>query len=160
MLMPLKTGKKCFISPLASLRGNIETGDECSIFDFASIRSESELISIDSFSNVQDNVSMHVDEGYPIRIGKYVSIGHNAVIHGATIEDDCIIGMGAVVMNGARIGSGSIVAAGAVVLQNSVIPELSLVMGVPGKIRKNSPEFRTIAHLNALEYLKIKEIYM
>ena len=128
MIMHLKTGKNCYISPLASLRGNIELGDECSIFDFASIRTESELIRIDSFSNVQDNVSMHVDEHYPIKIGKYVSIGHNAVVHGATIGDDCIIGMGAVVMNGSRICSGSIVAAGAVVLQNKVIPEGSLVL--------------------------------
>ncbi len=160
MIMPLKTGKNCYISHLASLRGNIELGDECSIFDFASIRTESELISIDSFSNVQDNVSMHVDEQYPIKIGKYVSIGHNAVVHGATIEDDCIIGMGAIVMNGARICSGSVVAAGAVVLQNSVIPEGSLVLGVPGKIGKNSPEFRAMAHLNALEYLKLKERYI
>ena len=160
MIMLLKKGKNCYISPLASLRGNIELGDECSIFDFASIRTESELISIGSFSNVQDNVSMHVDEGYPIKIGKYVSIGHNAVVHGATIDDDCIIGMGAVVMNGAKICSGSVIAAGAVVLQNTVIPEESLVLGVPGKIRKNDAEFRIMAHLNAIEYLKLKERYM
>ncbi|MCL4350396.1 MAG: gamma carbonic anhydrase family protein [Candidatus Thermoplasmatota archaeon] len=157
--MSLTTGIKCYISPLSSIRGNVQLGEECSIFDFASIRAEFDEIFIDSYSNIQDNVSLHVDEGFPIKIGKYVSVGHNAVVHGATIQDDCIIGMGAILMNGSRIGEGSIIAAGAVVLQNAEIPAYSMVSGVPGKVRKTDPLYKQMGHANALEYLKIKEIY-
>lgn len=83
---------------------------------------------------------MHVDPGFPASVGANVSVGHNAVLHGCTIEDDCLIGMGAVVLNGARIGRGSLVAAGAVVAQGVEVPPGSLVAGVPGKVRRELSE--------------------
>ena len=90
-------------------------------------------------SNLQDNVSAHVDTGYPLTVGAGVSVGHNAVLHGCTIEDDVLIGMSATVMNGARVGAGSLVAAGALITQGTVIPPRSLVAGVPAKVRRELP---------------------
>jgi carbonic anhydrase/acetyltransferase-like protein (isoleucine patch superfamily) len=87
-------------------------------------------------SNIQDNVSGHSDPGSPLRVGRNVSVGHNAVIHGCTIDDDCLIGMGAIVMNDAVVGAGSLVAAGALVLEGQHIPAGSLVAGVPAKVRR------------------------
>jgi carbonic anhydrase/acetyltransferase-like protein (isoleucine patch superfamily) len=87
-------------------------------------------------SNLQDNVVVHTDFGFPARIGSGVSVGHAAVVHGCTVEDDCLIGMNATVLNGATIGSGSLVAAGSVVLEGTQIPPRSLVAGVPGKVRR------------------------
>jgi carbonic anhydrase/acetyltransferase-like protein (isoleucine patch superfamily) len=85
-------------------------------------------------SNVQDGTIVHVDEGKPARIGARVGIGHRAIIHGCTIEDDCLIGMGSILLNDVVVGTGSVVAAGAVVREGMVIPPGSLVMGVPGKV--------------------------
>ena len=87
-------------------------------------------------SNLQDNVVVHVDQGVSTRIGAGVSVGHGAVVHGCTIEDDCLIGMNATVLNGAVVGRESLVAAGALVLEGTVIPPRSLVAGVPAKVRR------------------------
>ena len=95
-----------------------------------------DAIIIGARSNLQDNVTVHGDPGAPVWIGTGVSIGHGAVIHGCTIEDDCLIGMHATVLNRALVGAGSVIAAGAVVLEDAVIPPHSLVAGVPGKVRR------------------------
>ena len=91
-------------------------------------------------SNLQDNAVVHTDHGFPALIGAGVSVGHAAVVHGCTVEDDCLIGMNATVLNGARIGTGSLIAAGTVVLEGTVIPPRSLVAGVPGKVRRELTE--------------------
>lgn len=104
------------------------------------MRAEVDSIAIGRNSNVQDSAMLHADYDCPITIGERVSVGHNAIVHGATIEDDAIVGMHATVMNGAVVGRGSIIAAGALVVENTVIPERSLVVGVPGKIKRTFTE--------------------
>jgi len=100
------------------------------------LRADFEPIVLGEGSNLQDGVVVHTDPAHPTTIGAGVSVGHRAVLHGCTVEDDCLIGMGSVVLNGARIGAGSLVAAGAVVPEGVVVPPRSLVAGVPGKVRR------------------------
>jgi carbonic anhydrase/acetyltransferase-like protein (isoleucine patch superfamily) len=112
-------------------------------------------------SNLQDNVVVHGDPGAPARIGSGVSVGHGAVVHGCTIEDDCLIGMGATVLNRAVIGSGSLVAAGAVVLEDTVVPPGSLVAGVPAKVRRElTEEERAGIRRNADTYVTLSRTYL
>jgi carbonic anhydrase/acetyltransferase-like protein (isoleucine patch superfamily) len=125
-----------WVAPNATVIGPVTVGAKASVWYGAVLRAEFEPIEIGDGSNLQDNVTVHVDPGFPASIGAGVSVGHNAVLHGCTIEDGCLIGMGAVVLNGARIGAGSLVAAGAVVGQGVVIPPGSLVAGVPGKVKR------------------------
>ncbi len=125
-----------FTAPTASLIGEVVLGPFASVFYGAVVRADTAAIRIGEGTNLQDNVVVHADPGYPAHIGDRVSVGHAAVVHGCTIEDDCLIGMGATVLNGAVIGSGSLVAAGAVVLEGTVVPPRSLVAGVPGKVRR------------------------
>ena len=125
-----------FVAGNATLIGRVTLGKDSSVFYGAVLRGDTDSISIGDGSNVQDNVSMHTDAGIQLVVGKGVSIGHNAVVHGCVIEDDCLIGMGAVVLNRAIIGTGSLVAAGAVVLEDTMVPAGSLVAGVPAKVRR------------------------
>lgn len=125
-----------WVAPTACLIGQVRLAAGVGIWYSATLRAEAELIDIGAGSNVQDGVTVHVDPGFPARIGAGVSVGHNAVLHGCTVEDGALIGMGAIVLNGAVIGAGSLVAAGALVPQGIVIPPRSLVAGVPGKVRR------------------------
>jgi carbonic anhydrase/acetyltransferase-like protein (isoleucine patch superfamily) len=125
-----------FIAPTATLIGAVTVGPGSSVFYGAVVRADTDSITIGAGSNVQDNVSIHTDSGLKLTIGDGVSIGHNAVIHGCVIENDCLVGMGATVLNRAVIGTGSLIAAGAVVLEDTVIPPGSLVAGVPAKVRR------------------------
>src|SRR5947207_6614296 len=104
-----------FIHPLAYIAGDVTIGARVSIWPFASIRGDSDAITIGDDSNVQDGCVIHVDDNVPCRIGKRVGIGHRAIVHGAVVEDDVLIAMGAILLNGAHVGSGSIIGAGAVV---------------------------------------------
>lgn len=126
--------KATFIADSATLSGDIHLAENTSVWFGASVRAEVASITIGRDSNVQDNAMLHADYDLPITIGERVSVGHNAIVHGATIEDDVTVGMHATVMNGAVIGAGSMVAAGALVKERSVIPPCSLVVGVPGKV--------------------------
>ena len=125
-----------FVAPNATLIGRVTLAPGSSVFYGAVLRGDTDSITIGEGSNVQDNVSMHTDAGIQLVVGRNVSIGHNAVVHGCVIEDDCLIGMGSVVLNRAVIGAGSLVAAGAVVLEDTVVPPGSLVAGVPAKVRR------------------------
>ena len=102
------------------------------------MRADSDTITIGVGTNIQDGCVVHADPDLPVVLGNDVSVGHRVVLHGCTVEDVCLIGMGAVVLNGAHIGTGTIVAAGAVVLEGAVIPPNSLVAGVPGKVRRET----------------------
>ncbi len=102
------------------------------------MRADSDTITIGAGTNIQDGCVVHADPELPVVVGNDVSVGHRVVLHGCTVEDACLIGMGAVVLNGASIGTGTIVAAGAVVLEGAVIPPNSLVAGVPGKVRRET----------------------
>jgi carbonic anhydrase/acetyltransferase-like protein (isoleucine patch superfamily) len=126
-----------WIAPTATLIGAVTIGARTGVYYGAVVRGDSSTIAIGAGSNLQDNVVVHADPGFPATIGSGVSVGHAAVLHGCTVEDDCLIGMGAVVLNGAVIGRGSMIAAGAVVLEGAVIPAGSLVAGVPGKVRRD-----------------------
>jgi carbonic anhydrase/acetyltransferase-like protein (isoleucine patch superfamily) len=125
-----------FVAPTASIIGNATLAQDSSAFYGVSVRADTAAISVGAGSNLQDNVVLHADPGFPCVVGEGVSVGHAAVVHGCTVEDDCLIGMGATVLNGAVIGAGSLVAAGAVVLEGTVVPPRSLVAGVPGKVRR------------------------
>ncbi len=125
-----------WVAPNATLVGRVSLGPESSVFYGAVLRGDTDAISLGARSNLQDNVVVHCDTGIPTTIGAGVSVGHGAVVHGCTIEDDCLVGMHATVMNGAVIGAGSLVAGGAVVLEGTVVPPRSLVAGVPAKVRR------------------------
>ncbi|MDN5798151.1 MAG: gamma carbonic anhydrase family protein [Intrasporangium sp.] len=125
-----------FVAPTAQLVGDVELQAGSSVWYTAVLRAEFEPIVLGERSNLQDGVVVHTDTGKPARVGSGVSVGHRAVLHGCTIEDDCLIGMGSVILNGAVIGEGSLVAAGAVLQEGVVIPPRSLVAGVPGKVRR------------------------
>ncbi|WP_104116735.1 gamma carbonic anhydrase family protein [Arthrobacter sp. B1805] len=125
-----------FVASTASLIGDVVLGPGSSVFYGVTVRADTAPIRVGEGSNLQDNVVVHADPGFPATIGDRVSVGHSAVVHGCTIEDDCLIGMSATVMNGAVIGSGSLVAAGAVVLEGTSVPPRSLVAGVPAKVRR------------------------
>lgn len=125
-----------WLAPNASVIGNATINSRASVFYGAVVRADMDRIVLGAGSNLQDNVVVHTDYGFPTWIGAGVSVGHAAVVHGCTVEDDCLIGMNATVLNGAQIGAGSLVAAGTVVLEGTVIPPRSLVAGVPGKVRR------------------------
>jgi carbonic anhydrase/acetyltransferase-like protein (isoleucine patch superfamily) len=125
-----------WIAPTATVIGQVTVGARTGVFYGAVVRGDTSSIVIGSGSNLQDGVVVHADPGFPASIGNGVSVGHSAVLHGCTIEDNCLIGMGAIVLNGAVVGAGSMIAAGAVVLEGASIPAGSLVAGVPGKVRR------------------------
>ena len=123
-----------FIHPLAFVCGKVLLKDRCSIWPFAVLRGDTERIEVGEDSNIQDGTVVHADSGFPTIIGDRVGVGHRAIIHGAIIEPDSLVGMGAILLNGVRVGTGSIIAAGAVCKEGMQIPPNSMVMGVPGKV--------------------------
>ena len=125
-----------FVADGARVVGDVTIGSRASVWYNAVLRADSARIVLGDGSNVQDNVSVHVDREHPALIGENVSIGHNAVVHGCTIGDGSLIGMGAVVLSGAVIGKGCLIAGGAVVLGGAEVPDGSLVAGVPAKVRR------------------------
>jgi carbonic anhydrase/acetyltransferase-like protein (isoleucine patch superfamily) len=125
-----------FIAPNATVIGAVTLAPQSSVFYGSVLRADRDSITLGERSNLQDNVTVHCDPGSPVVIGAGVSVGHAAVIHGCTIEDDCLIGMSATVLNRAVIGRESLVAAGSVVLEGTIIPPRSLVAGVPAKVRR------------------------
>src|SRR3954464_6551557 len=132
-----------FVHPLAVILRDVKLGARVSVWPTAVIRGDSDSITIGDDSNVQDGTIVHADAGVPTTIGKRVAIGHRAIVHGATIEDDCLIAMGAILLNGVHVGTGSIVGAGAVCREGMVIPPNSLVIGIPAKVkRETTPEER------------------
>lgn len=129
-----------WLAPGSVVSGRVRIGAGSSIWYGASVRGDSEDIAIGSDSNLQDNAVIHADPGHPAVIGDRVSIGHAAVLHGCTVGDGVVVGMGAVVLNGAVIGAGAMVAAGAVVLEGVRVPPGALVAGVPAKVRRDLTE--------------------
>jgi carbonic anhydrase/acetyltransferase-like protein (isoleucine patch superfamily) len=123
-----------FVHPDAFVFGDVTLGARVSVWPTAVIRGDTGRIAIGDDSNVQDGSVIHVDHGVPTTIGCRVAIGHRAIVHGSTVEDDCLIGMGAILLNGVHVSSGSIVGAGAVCREGMRIPPNSLVLGVPGRV--------------------------
>lgn len=132
---------KYWVADNAVVLGDVTLEEDVSVWFGSSLRGDNEPIFIGRGTNIQEGCCLHTDPGLPIRIGEYVTVGHMALVHGCTIEDGALIGMGAIVLNGAKIGAGSLIAAGALVGENKEIPPGSLVMGSPGKVVKQlSPE--------------------
>lgn len=149
-----------WVAPGAVLAGNVVLRDGASVWYASVLRGDKEQIEIGVDSNVQDGVVAHTDAGYPMRLGRGVSVGHNAVLHGCIVEDDCLIGMSATLLNGSYVGAGSLVAAGTVLLEGTQVPPGSLVAGVPGKVRRElTAEEREGIVNNAQEYLGLREIH-
>lgn len=144
-----------WLAPGSFIVGNVEIGAESSVWYNAVIRGDSDAVRIGQRTNMQDGVVIHTQKDSPTIIGDDVSMGHNAVVHGATVENGCLIGMSATVLNNAVVGAGSLVAAGAVVPQNMVIPPHSLVAGVPARvIRELGEKDREAVRLNSERYLE------
>jgi len=118
----------------ANVIGNVSLADKSSIWFGCTLRGDNELISVGAGSNVQENSVCHTDPGYPLTIGVNCTIGHKVMLHGCTIGDNTLIGMGTTILNGAKIGKNCLIGAGALITENKVIPDGSLVMGVPGKV--------------------------
>jgi len=123
-----------FVAPTAAVMGDVTLGEEASVWYHAVLRGDMAPIVIGAQSNIQDGTVVHVDEGVPCTVGRRVGVGHRVILHGCTVGDDCLIGMGSVLLNGVSIGTGSVVAAGAVIPEGMQVPARSLVMGVPGRI--------------------------
>ena len=148
------------ICPGAQVFGDVELGENVSIWHGAIIRGDTDSITIGDNSNVQDNCVVHCTRGLPVEIGKNVSVGHGAVVHGCKLDDNVLIGMNATVLNGAHISKNSIVGAGAVVSEGKEFPEGSLILGVPAKaVKEVTPEQIALIQNNADNYVKLSKQY-
>ncbi len=129
-----------WIAPSADVMGHVRIGENVGIWFGAVLRGDGELIDIGAGTNIQDNCVVHTDPGFPVSIGANCTIGHKAIIHGCSIGENALIGMGATVLNGAKIGNNCLIGAGALVTENKVIPDGSLVVGAPGKVVRELDE--------------------
>ena len=123
-----------FIASTAAVMGDVTIGADSSVWYGAVLRGDMAAIVIGSQTNLQDGTIVHVDDGAPCRVGSRVGVGHRVILHGCTVEDDCLIGMGSVLLNKVHVGAGSVVAAGAVLPEGMQVPPRSLVMGVPARV--------------------------
>lgn len=140
--------------------GDVALGARVSVWPTAVIRADSAAITIGADTNVQDGAVLHVDSGFPLVIGARVSIGHRAVLHGATVEDDCLIAMGAILLNGVVVGAGSLVGAGAVCREGMRIPPRSVVLGVPARVAREATSEITDRIRQTMEcYLSLQADY-
>ena len=149
-----KISKTAFIADGAKVLGNVEIGENCGIWYNAVLRGDRDKIVVGDNSNVQDCAVLHVDYGKPCIVGEHVTIGHGAIVHACTVEDEALIGMGATILHGAHIGKGAMIAAGALVAMNKEIPPYSLAVGVPARVvRMLTPEEIEHNKKNAAEYV-------
>ena len=133
-----------FIADTATVIGKVRLKSGTSVWFGAVLRGDNEWIEIGEGSSVQDNSTCHTDLGFPLTIGRNCTVGHNVILHGCTLEDDALVGMGSIVMNGAKIGRGSVVGAGSIITEGKEFPEYSLIIGSPARvIRTLSPEQAT-----------------
>ncbi|HUH78799.1 MAG TPA: gamma carbonic anhydrase family protein [Methanoregula sp.] len=154
------TGTPLFVARNATVLGDVTFGRQVGIWFGAVIRADKDRIVIGDRSNIQDNCVVHTSKGYPVTIGTDVSVGHGAILHGCTVGDRVLVGMGAIVLNGARIGPGTVIGAGAVVTEGKEIPENSVVLGVPGKVARETDEAQRKAILaNAAAYVELGKEY-
>jgi len=156
LILPVKGvmpgfGENCYIAPNATIAGDVIMGDNCSVWFNAVIRGDVNSIRLGNKVNVQDGAIIHCTyQKAKTVIGNNVSIGHNAIVHGCVIDDNVLVGMGAIVMDNAHIGSNSIIAAGAVVLENTIVEAGSIYAGVPAKKIKDIPEEKISGQINRI----------
>ena len=147
-----------FVHPRAVVLGDVTLGAHASVWPTAVLRGDSDRIVVGAETNVQDGSVLHADHGLPALVGARVAIGHRAIVHGAVVEDGCLIGMGSVVLNGARVGAGSIIGAGAVVTEGMQLPPGSLVLGVPARVVKQvTPQMQARIAATVDAYLELQE---
>ena len=123
-----------FVAPGAVVLGDVTLGEQASVWYGAVLRGDMAPITVGAQTNLQDGTIVHVDEGVPCTVGNRVGVGHRAILHGCTVEDDSLVGMGAILLNHVRVGSGSVIGAGAVIPEGTEIPPHSLVLGVPARV--------------------------
>jgi carbonic anhydrase/acetyltransferase-like protein (isoleucine patch superfamily) len=147
--------ESAWMAPNATVIGRVRLAEQVGIWYSAVLRGDIEDISVGARTNIQDGCVLHADPGFPLTVGAGVSVGHNAILHGCTIGDDVLVGMGATVLNGAVIGEGSLIAANALIPEGAQIPPRSLVAGVPGKVRRELGD-ADVDHirLNAVVYVQ------
>ncbi len=156
-----RVAASAYISPSAEVIGSVEIGENSSVWFQSVLRGDIEPIRLGANSNLQDGTIVHTMIGAPVTVGDWVTVGHRAVLHGCTIENNCLIGMAAVLLNYVRVGEGSIIAAGAVVAENTVIPPRSLYMGVPARLKRAvSEDEQAFIRKHAENYLKYKAKYL
>ena len=157
-----KLGERVFIAEGAMIVGDVEIGDHSSVWFNAVIRGDVNYIRIGKHTNIQDGSILHVmKDQYPLVLHDYVTVGHGVMLHGCEIASNCLIGMRATILNNAKVGAHSIVAAGALITEGMVIPERSLVMGLPAKVKRPLTD-EEVAHIDeyARRYYQYKETYL
>ncbi|MEO8204232.1 MAG: gamma carbonic anhydrase family protein [Betaproteobacteria bacterium] len=153
-------GERHFIAPNAMLAGSIALGNDTSIWFGVTIRADNDQVEIDAETNIQDGSVLHVDPGFPMKIGRRVTIGHKVMLHGCTIGDGSLVGINSVVLNGAKIGSGSLIGANSLISEGKEIPDGVLVLGSPGKvIRELKPEEKARILEASQSYVDRAEIF-
>ncbi|HEY7675020.1 MAG TPA: gamma carbonic anhydrase family protein [Burkholderiales bacterium] len=153
-------GDECFVAENATLIGSVILDRQASVWFNAVVRGDSEIITIGERTNIQDAAVLHADPGFPLTLGKNVSVGHQAMLHGCSIGDGSLIGIGAIVMNGAVIGRGSLIGAGALIPEGRSYPDGVLVVGAPGKVvRELKPEEQERLLENAAIYVRRSKLY-
>ncbi len=155
-----KIDPSAFVAPTAVLYGDITVGPRAVIMFGTVIRAELDALSIGAESNVQDNCVFHVDTGFPLLLGNRVTVGHAAVVHGATIGDNCLIGIGARALNGSNMGEGAWLAAGSILTEGKSIPPWTLALGIPAKPVRELTEAEIAAQSEGVDqYLKLAAAY-
>ena len=158
---PIQKGKEVFIAPNATVIGDVQLGDESSVWFGSVIRGDRDYIRIGSRTNIQDQAVLHVDPGFPVELGDEVIIGHSAVVHGAKIANNVLIGIQSTVLNGVEIGEFSIIGSKALVTSGTKIPPYSLVLGSPAKVVKQLSEEQVQAVIkNAQTYVDLSKDYL
>ena len=156
-----KIPSSTFVAHSADIIGNVVLGNDVSVWHNSVIRGDFNSIIVEDSSNIQDNSVLHVDPNEPLHIGTNTTIGHGCIIHGCTIGNSCLIGMGSLIMNRAVIGSNCIIAAGTLITQDTIIPDNSIVLGRPGKISKQiSKSDLEYINSNAKAYVTFKNKYL
>lgn len=163
VIKELKIGKpelhpECFVAEGATVIGRVKAGRKTSFWYSSVTRGDMDDITIGEYTNVQDGAMLHVAVSFPLKIGSYVTVGHGAILHGCTIEDNVLIGMGAIVLDGAVVGEGAVIGAGALVKEGMVVPPRSLVVGLPGKVVRELDDASVVMRKKHAEnYVKLWE---
>lgn len=159
MVKNAKVDKSAWVAHSADVIGNVELQEESSVWYHATVRGDLNYVKIGAGTNIQDGAVVHVDTEFPCQIGSMVSVGHNATVHGAVVGDRTIIGMGAILLNGCKVGSNCIVGAGALVTEGTEIPDGSLALGSPAKVRRKlTKEEIDGIETNAVTYMCLKNV--
>lgn len=158
---PIQKGNEVWIADTARVFGQVVLGDECSVWFGAVLRGDGDSITVGHRTNIQENAVVHVDPGFPTLIGQECIIGHCAIVHGATLGNNVLVGMHATILNGAKIGNYCIIGANALVTEGMQIPDYSIVMGAPAKVVKQmSQDHIAKVKRNAASYVELSKSYL